>query len=347
MKTLLPIVFLLFFTLNIFGQENKVIELVQQGASLHDEGKYAEAIAKYNEALSIDSTSTVANYELGYTYMTIGQYDNTIESCRKVIAKNAENMEAAYVVSGTSWDLKGSPQNAANVYEEGLVQFPKSNLLNFNLAITCFNSKSYDKAEIAAVKAIQAKPTHSSSHLILAQIMQAKGQRIKAMLSYYYFLMLEPKSKRSQNNLESLRQLSKHGIEQKGKNKINVTIPSLNLKDSIWGPAETMISLLGASQLTDKTENKLTEYQIFAKYNESLFSMLDELKKNHSDFWWNLYVTKFSNLIKSNNCEAFSYYISQSDNSEEVSSWIDKNTDKMQMFISWMNENVYVKTTNQ
>jgi hypothetical protein len=54
--------------------------------------------------------------------------------------------------------------------------------------------------------------------------------------------------------------------------------------------------------------------------------------------WWDLYVTKFYDLVQSDNCEAYSYYISQSTNSEKVNKWITKNTDKMQKFIDWMSK---------
>lgn len=325
----------LIISISLFGQDD-VRTLVSQGTTLHDQGKYDEAITKYMEALNIDKNSTLANYELSFTYMTIGNYNDAIKFSKKVIEQNSNNLNPAYVVLGTSLDLKGKHTDAIKVYEEGLTKFPNSNLLNYNLALTALNIGDYSKAEQAAINAIIAKPTHSSSHLVLANIMKAQGERVKALLPLYYFLLLEPTSKRSLVNLHFLQGMLDEGVEQKSNNTINITVPSFASKDSVWGAAEMMISLLGASKYSDKNKSQM---EIFIETTESLFNILGELKKNNSSLWWDLYVTKFYDLVQLKNNEAFSYYISQSTDSQEVNKWITDNPDKMKIFLDWMKKN--------
>lgn len=335
MKLLITLTLGFILTINLFGQEVKIKELVAQGTELHDQGKYDEAVAKYKEALEIDKNSTIANYELSYTYMASKNYDDAIKYSKKVIKQNEENQHGAYIVLGSCLDIKGNAKEAIKAFEEGLNKFPESNMLNYNLALTYHNINDYDNAEKAIINAINAKPTHGSSHIILASIMKVKGERVKALLPLYYFLMLEPNSKRSLRNLNFINSMLSEGVTQKSDNSINVNVPISASKDSTFSPAEMMVSLNRATRFSGKDKEK-SEYEFFVETNRSLFCILGELKKNNTNLWWDLYVTKFYDLVQTNNFEAFSYYISQSSNSPEVQKWIENNQDKMQSFLDWM-----------
>lgn len=332
MKLLTTFILGLFLTANLFGQDNTVNEIVSQGTELHDQGRYDEAIAKYKMALSIDKNSTLANYELSYTFMAAGKYGDAIKCSKKVIKQDSDNQYGAYIVLGSSLDLSGKAVQAIKAYEKGLSKFPDGNLLNYNLALTCFNQEEYEKAEKAAIKAIHAKPTHGSSHVILAAIMQVKGERILSILPIYYFLMLEPNSKRSKINYTSLMKQLGKGVEMKNDSNVFVTVPSSS--DSLFGAAEMMLSLLGASRFTENKDQ--SEMDFFIETNRGLFGILGELKKENNGLWWDLYVSKFYDLIQSDNLEAFSYYISQSTNSDTVNQYIANNPDKIERLKDWI-----------
>jgi tetratricopeptide (TPR) repeat protein len=337
MKLLTNLILGLCLAFNLYGQDDKIKELVSQGTELHDQGKYDEAIAKYKMALNIDKNSTLANYELSYTYMATKNYGDAIKYSKKVIDQDADNQQGAYIVLGSSLDMNGKPDNAIKVYEEGLSKFPNSNLLYFNLALTSYNQKDYDKAEKAAINAIIANPRHASSHVVLSAIMQAKGERVMSLLPAYYFLMLEPNSKRSAISYNNLLQQLGQGIERKNGSDINVNIPFSDSHGSLFGAAEMMVSLLAASRFTEENEGK-SDMEYFVETNSGLFSVLGELKGDNGGFWWDLYVSKFYDLVQSDNVEAFSYYISQSSNSESVKQYIASNPDKVKQLKVWMDK---------
>ena len=323
----------LFLTASVFAQSD-VERLVAEGTQLHDQGKYSDAIIKYKEALSIDKNSTVANYELSYTYMTMENYADAIIYSKKVIDQKSDNLAPAYCVLGTSLDMQGNPAEAIKAYEKGLKKFPKDDMLNYNLALTTFKTGDYVKAEKAAINSIMARPTHGSSHLVLANVMSAKNERVKAVLPLYYFLLLEPNSKRSLVNLEFLKKLLGQGVEKSGEKNININVPESKNESKEWMVGELTIGMLAATKYTAENEGK-TENQIFVENTKSLFSVLDESRKKNTGLWWDLYVNRFGNLVKSNNVEAFGYYILQSSNSSEVDKWIQDNLDKMKQFLEW------------
>lgn len=332
MKLLTNLLLGLFLTVNLFGQVDKVNELVSQGTVLHDQGKYDDAIAKYKMALSIDKNSSLANYELSYTYMAAGKYSDAIKYSKKVIKQDSGSQHGAYIVLGSSLDMSGKADKAIKAYEEGLSKYPESNLLNYNLALTAYKQKNYEKAEKAAINAINAKPKHGSSHVILSSIMQAKGERVMSLLPAYYFLMLEPNSKRSKIIFTDLKKQLAKGVEMKNDSDVSVIVPTSI--DSLFGTAEMSLSLMAASRFTEDKDKSETEF--FKETNSVFFAMLEELKKENKGFWWDFYVSKFIDLIQSDNIEAFSYYVSQSTNSDSVNQYIANNPDKIQRLKDWI-----------
>ncbi|MCE1199723.1 MAG: tetratricopeptide repeat protein [Marinilabiliales bacterium] len=338
--------FLLFLLLThaSMGQNEQVKELVSEGTRLHDQGQYEEAKAKYHAALTIDSLSTLANYELSYTDMVMGNWDEAIFFSRKVIRLHQSNLQEAFVVLGSCYDNKGEPDKAMAAFEEGLALFPKSNLLNYNLSLTALRQKSYDKAEQTAIRAIQARPFHASSHLVLAAVMQEKGERVKSMLALYYFLLVEPQSKRSALHYQTLQNLLVKGVTRENAKNINVKIPQTAVKDSLFGAAEMMVSMLAVSRLTDEGKHP-DLVASFIDATKGLFGILNELKRENTGFWWDFYVTRLSSLIPSGNLEAFCYYLSSSTGDESVRNWIQQNPDKMQQLLVWMKGGAFEPVT--
>ena len=53
---------------------------------------------------------------------------------------------------------------------------------------------------------IEENSNHSSSHLMLANIHQQKGNSVQTLLAVHYFLFLEPNSKRSHEAYQILQQ---------------------------------------------------------------------------------------------------------------------------------------------
>ncbi|MBN2747019.1 MAG: tetratricopeptide repeat protein [Bacteroidales bacterium] len=323
---------LIFMFSYIFGQNQEIENLVQKGIEFHDKGEYKKAIEFYQKALSIDPNSSLANYEIAFSYFSDKDYKNAEIYSKKVIDLNEDNLLAAYITYGNALDMQGQTKKAIKSYEKAIKDFDNY-LLYYNYAITCFNSGETDNAYDAVIKAINNNSSHASSHLILSKIMEKKGSRIKAMLPLYFFLLLEPNSGRSAIEYQTLRNYIDHGVSQTSEKNVNVIVPMD--KDSDFGAAEMMISLSRASNSLEENKDK-SDQELFAENNDGLFKILGELKKDNSGFWWDFYVPFFYELANENLTKPFSYYISLS-KGEEINKWIESNNDEFEKFKNWVN----------
>lgn len=332
-KTLTLVFLLATCSLKVMGQNQELEELVSEGIELHDQGEYEKAIELYKKALELDSTSSLAKYEMAFSLSASGDYDRAVEYCREVLEQNGDNMEGAYICMGNALDMQGKTDQAIECYEQALESFDHY-LIHYNLALTCYKSGDNEKAINSVLNAINTNPVHGSSHLVLSKIMEEKGSRVRAMLPLYFFLLIEPNTQRAAVEYERLKSFMAQGVSLTSDTEINVEVPEDS--DSDFGAAEMIISMSRASYYIEENKDK-GELEMFAQSNESLFTVLDELKKENTGFFWDFYVPYFSELNKKKHTEAFSYYISLSQG-EEATSWIDSNERKMNKFIDWVNQ---------
>lgn len=325
-KTLLLLLFFSFAT-SIFSQENNLKKFIEKGIAYHDSGEYDNAIKEYEKALEIDPNSSLIYYEISFSYFSKEDYENAEKYSKKSIELDDQNLLPSYITLANSLDMQGKSKKALKVYEKAMEKFDNY-LLYYNYAFTSLNQGEIDQAYDAVIKAIENNSTHPSSHLLLSEIMDTKGNRIKAMLPLYYFLLLEPNSDRSGKEYKRLISYMDSGVEKTSTTNININVPVND--DSDFSAVEMMISMKKASNSMEENKDK-TQLELFADNNESIFSILGELKNEKNGFWWELYVPIFYDLAESDLVEPFSYYISVSQG-EQARNWLTENEDKFNRF---------------
>ena len=330
MKRTLVLLLVLCLNLPVIAQENNINELIEKGIAFHDAGEYQKAIAEYEKALEIDPESSLLHYEIAFSYFSMEEYKEAEKYSRKAIELDDKNLLPSYVTLANSLDMQGKPKKAMKVYEEAMKEFDHY-LLSYNYAYTCFNQDELDKAYEAVMKAIDNNPNHASSHLLLSNIMDKEGSRIKAMLPLYYFLLLEPNSNRSALEYERLRGYMDLGVERTSPKNININIPTN--EDADFGAAEMMVSMQKATSTMEENKDK-TELELFAESNRSLFTILGELKDDQDGFWWDFYVPLFYDFAEAELVEPFSYYISISQGDEAVK-WLAENEEQFSSLQKW------------
>ncbi len=334
MRQLILTITFLFSSIFIFAQ-NTVEDYVKEGIKFHDNREYDKAIIEYNKALELDPKSTLINYEISLSYFSKGNYKEAIKYSDFVLKQKENHMLQAYLTKGSALDMLGKTKESIKLFEKAIKQKENHYLLNYNLGLNYYKLGNLDKAEENVIRAIELNSNHSSSHLMLANIHNQKGNSVQTLLATHYFLFLEPNGKRSEEAYQML-QNNFGGNVSKDSNKpntINIMLSPNN--DSQFGAAELMISMLEASKSIEENEGK-TDDEMFVKNTESFFKVLGELKeKKNKEIWWTFYTTFFYDLAKSEHLETYCNYIIQSVN-ESSQKWLTENNTKLTEFDTWL-----------
>lgn len=331
----LTIIFIFFIQWNVWSQ-NSVESFIREGIELHDAGKYEEAIGVYLKGLEVDSKSEALHYELSMTYMSLKEYKKAIKHADFVIEKDKNHVLEAYITKGSCLDYVGKQDEAIKLLKKGIKKFGDHHLLHYNLALTYVNNNNSVDAEKHLIEAIQAKPSHGSSHLLLARIQEFNGNKIQALLGFSYFLLLESNTSRSQIASSALYEmLVPKPVESDGdKKQITINLSPSSL-ESEFSSAELMLGILSAAEITDG-QIKRTNEDIFRDNLQSIYKIIGEMKKDkNKGIYWNLYAPVFYEIAKSDHMTAYSMYILRSTN-ENANKWINDNPTQLDAFSVWI-----------
>lgn len=336
MKFLKLNLLVLFALLNFLGFSQSEIEnLVREGIQYHDNGNYEKAIETYTKALKIEPNSSMVNYEISYSYFANGDYKKAIKHADKVIKNNQKNVLEAYITKGNSLDMLGKTKKSIALFEDAIKNMERNHLLYYNLGLNYFKISDLKNAEVNVIKAIETKPNHSSSHLMLAYIHDARENPVQTLLASHFFLLLEPSTSRSIQAYKLIQKNFGGNVSQdkEDPNSININISSD--MDSDFGAAELMISMLEASKNLEENEGK-TEDELFIENTKSFFSVMGELnKEDKKDIWWTFYTPFFYEMAQSKHMETYCKYITQASN-EKSQEWLSENEEKLKEWDEWM-----------
>jgi len=319
-----------------FAQNNEDAKaLVRQGVQLHDQGKYAEAIEKYNEALKIDPGNLYADFELSYTLFASGKGNEAVPYLEKVIASNSSLTAGAYDLLGSIYDNANERQKAIEAYKAGIKANPQYQRLYYNLGIAYSRDKKYPEAEQNAIEAIKLDPKHASSQRMYALVNFHQDKRVPALLGFCSFILLEPNAPRSAEAYNNILHILQGGVLKDANGKNTILFSPNQGKD--MGTLNLSISMVVLSAQSKKlTGQELFEYEL---KNIMMIAGEQSAKKTDKDFFWKFYADYFYKLAQSANMPAFARLVSAS--TPESAQWIKDHPQQMADLDNW------VKTTER
>ena len=325
------------------SHSQSIDSLVAKGDDFRSNGFTELAIKEYQKALGINENSSIAGYNLAYTYLLSGRYDLTIKYCNRIIKGGSEKVLDAYVLKGSALDYMGKHNKSIRMYRRAIKSYPSSYLLYYNLGICYHNKNNLDNAEFQYVKSIEVDKLQASSYYMLGILLNEKGERAKSMLSLYFFLLLEPNTERSIEAIKLLISEWKQNvkIESSGNPSIQAT-QKIGKMNQSRNALDIEISTIYARNFK-LNQQKSTDCELFILSTMSLFNyLIDFQHQDGSESWINQNLNFFRDIALADQTEAFSYYISFTCDDAAINGWLETNRNKIELFSKWMNERLMV-----
>ena len=346
MKKLI-LAFIISLSANLaFSQDKDAAEkLVGEGIALHDKREFEKAISKYDKALELDADNLFALAEKALSLHSLHRYDEAIVCCKTAVEKHPHHdaLNTVYVTYGNALDGLKKPNEAIELYDEGLKVFPEYYQLHFNKGITLIGLKEYDEALSSFNQSISHNPKHGSSHNAVGRILYSDKKRIPAILAISRFLVIEPQGQRAKDNLGLLQEMMNGNVEQTGKNSISIninadaigdTLPNGKPKENSFRTADMILSMDAALDFDKKNSKKSPREQFLRKF-ETLCSSLKESQKDNHGFYWEYYVPYFIEMKDKGYLETFSYLAFATSDDKSTEKWLKANDAQIDSFYAW------------
>ncbi len=159
------------------------IDLVNEGADLFTEGKFAESVEKYDAAIKINPKSKEAYYNKGVSYQELNDHNKANESFEAAL-KIDPNFMSAIIGEGNSYSSLGDKDKAITFYDRALQIHPNFFLAYLNKGICLYEARRLDEVDACLDKAIALNQESYIPFLIKANTARELDNKTDATNSY-------------------------------------------------------------------------------------------------------------------------------------------------------------------
>jgi tetratricopeptide (TPR) repeat protein len=206
-------------------------KFLESGDRYFSQGKYREAAIQFSNAVQIDSRFAEAHYQLGQTYLKLGESQRAFQELDRTVELAPDNYRAHIDLANllvTARNPDGSPNadylKQARVHLDLLHEKQPQNPEVFEAWADYYSAQNNVGAALQEMqKAIAADPTRSESFLNLALLQLRSNLPDQAEISFKKAAELDPKAMNAQlalggfyqsrNRMPEAEQQFKHSIE--------------------------------------------------------------------------------------------------------------------------------------
>lgn len=315
-----------FIPISLYSQ-NEASLLVKEGAKLHDRGDFNGAIEKYKKALEINPLSERVLYEMSYTYLAMGEYEEALKYSTKVINLHAKPniLLDAYNVKGGALAATGNYKGAIELLTEAEKSFGDDYLLNYNLGLSYYKINDDINAIKYLEKSINNRIDYPESYFIYAYALCNQKRWLEAYFVLGSYLLLSPDGDSSKDVFGDMYDILQNDLCSTDSMKVPVN-----------GVDHAKITL--AIQKVNSAAPNTSQENNYNRFQAGTMAITAELKKMEKDantgIFWDLIEPTFTDILNSGYMETFCRYISVSAVPESLKWWKD-NPQKVDEFKHW------------
>ncbi|MEG4067956.1 tetratricopeptide repeat protein [Microcoleus sp. Pol11C2] len=184
------------------GGESLVVleDLLRQAEHLMETGDREEAIAIYEQIISLDTSCVQARINLGFLKQENGEVDAAMSHYREALALNPNIPQTSYNLAKI-FEEQGQVEEAIAHYEQALFAEPNFVPALINLAVALQEKGGLFRASELYRRALEIQPHSWEAYNNLATVLQEQGNLEEALEYYHKALELLPDFVEAINNL--------------------------------------------------------------------------------------------------------------------------------------------------
>jgi tetratricopeptide (TPR) repeat protein len=159
-------------------------QLLAAGQTAHDQGRFDEAVAKYNRVVALSAnqprTAALAQLKIGNAYMAQRKFGNAQFAFERAVALNPTDAEAYNNLGEALGELKQFPR-AIEALNKALVLDPKLLKAKYNQAVSYDRMGNFRYSEFVFRSLIKSNPGYSLSYDGLAVTLSKAGRAKEAI----------------------------------------------------------------------------------------------------------------------------------------------------------------------
>jgi tetratricopeptide (TPR) repeat protein len=169
-----------------------------EGDELFDEGKYEEALEKYDQALALEPNLAMAWVGKGMAHNALEDYSEALDAFEMAISINPGYAKAWYGKGVALYGL-GRYEESIEAFDKALEIYPEYGyILYYGKANAYFAMNDYSSAIPLYEKALTLKPDYSPGWTRLGEALSASGDFQAAIDAFDKALALDPGDLRAQ-----------------------------------------------------------------------------------------------------------------------------------------------------
>ncbi len=317
------------------------MQLISEGIRLHDSGRYAEAMKKYEQVLKENPDCDQALYELALSAYYAKDYAKALETSYKLVKYKSNTATAGYGVLANTLDDQGKPGEAIDIYKAALKQLENEPgygdhvaSLYYNLGITYSRQKKDTEAREALKKAVNYNFSYASPHYLLTRSFYAYKYKIPALLAASRLVSLELNTERTRQAVAVIKQILPKPRKNEETKTVNIIMDLNAPKDE--GDFDAMELIMGTLMTVkgDKDKDK-SEGEILGDVFDTVIVLLDEQTKLRSTFVGKTYIPFMVEMKRLGHSRTFAYLVLQQGGDQEARKWLVSNEEKFRSFLDW------------
>lgn len=310
-------------TLSAVEKSAKLIEL---GIELYDNNDYEGALNLFDTVAISDPNYGWAVYEKALCYWQMDNLDSALVYSREALSLRPDDVDIV-IGAGSIFDDAGLSEEAIKLLETSLNKWPYNANLMYNLGLCYIRNNRLQDAENVILKGIIIRPFHANSHLALARLNFKMGRLARSYIAYNMSALMQP----------IIKTLSEY------ENCIDGSRDSLNYEYLYQYPSDgnnyQKWEQLDYLMKTGLAFNQEYVYNadfdfLSARQSHLLFKQMNYDKEDKC-LYNQFYVRFFKELINNGRYNTYLYYSLKELSNDKVTSWISKNQNELNSFVSW------------